>query len=341
MSLQVGVIGCGLMGRKRAAALGADRVVGAYDVRPAAAQELVAEFGGTACATLEELLALEPDVVIVATSHDQLAPNSVAALQAGAHVLVEKPAGIGTADVDRIAEAARAAGRVAKVGFNHRFHPAIAQAIETARSGKFGEVLFLRGRYGHGGRPGYDKEWRADPKTGGGGEMTDQGMHLLDLSHWLLGELPLHSALLRTSFWDMPVEDNAAILLGAPNDHRAPWAILHVTWTEWKNLFSMEITCRYGKLVVEGLQGSYGPQKLTVYEMDRVAMGKPAAEVFEFDPADVSWGLEWDSVRAAIAKGAPVPEDLASVRYCWELIEQAYASNGYPTPGGDREGAAS
>jgi predicted dehydrogenase len=332
MSLSVGMIGCGLMGRKRAAALGDDRVVGAYDLRLDAAEALVGEFGGTACATLDDLLALKPDVVVVATSHDQLAPNSVAALEAGSHVLVEKPAGIGVADVDRIAAAAQAAGKVAKVGFNHRFHPAIAQAIETARSGRFGDVLFLRGRYGHGGRPGYDREWRADPKTGGGGEMTDQGMHLLDLSHWLLGELPLHSALLRTSFWDMPVEDNAAILLGVPGDHRAPWATLHVTWTEWKNMFSMEITCRTGKLVVEGLQGSYGPQKLTVYAM-KPEMGPPDREVFEFDPVDVSWAAEWDSVRAAIASGEPAP-DLDSVRYCWELIEQAYAANGYPTPGG-------
>ncbi|MCW3021274.1 MAG: Oxidoreductase domain protein [Conexibacter sp.] len=333
MNLSVGMIGCGLMGRKRAAALGDDHVVGAYDLRLDAAEALVGEFGGTACATLDDLLALKPDVVVVATSHDQLAPNSVAALEAGSHVLVEKPAGIGVADVDRIAAAAQAAGKVAKVGFNHRFHPAIAQAIETARSGRFGDVLFLRGRYGHGGRPGYDREWRADPKTGGGGEMTDQGMHLLDLSHWLLGELPLHSALLRTSFWDMPVEDNAAILLGVPGDHRAPWATLHVTWTEWKNMFSMEITCRTGKLVVEGLQGSYGPQKLTVYAM-KPEMGPPDREVFEFDPVDVSWAAEWDSVRAAIASGEPAA-DLDSVRYCWELIEQAYAANGYPTPGGD------
>jgi predicted dehydrogenase len=334
VSLTVGMIGCGLMGRKRASALGEDRVIGAYDLRLEAAEALVGEFGGTACATLDALLALKPDVVVVATSHDQLAPNSVAALEAGSHVLVEKPAGIGVADVDRIAAAAQASGRVAKVGFNHRFHPAIAQAIETARSGRFGDVLFLRGRYGHGGRPGYDREWRADPKTGGGGEMTDQGMHLLDLSHWLLGELPLHSALLRTSFWDMPVEDNAAILLGAPGDHTAPWATLHVTWTEWKNMFSMEITCRTGKLVVEGLQGSYGPQKLTVYSM-KPEMGPPDAEVFDFDPVDVSWAAEWDSVRTAIAADEPVG-DLDSVRYCWELIEQAYAANGYPTPGGGR-----
>jgi hypothetical protein len=64
-------------------------------------------------------------------------------------------------------------------------------------------------------------------------------------------------------------------------------------------------------------------------------MGPPDVEVFDFDPVDVSWAAEWDSVRTAIAADEPVG-DLDSVRYCWELIEQAYAANGYPTPGGGR-----
>ncbi len=156
-------------------------------------------------------------------------------------------------------------------------------------------------------------------------------MHLLDLTHWLLGELPLHSALLRTSYWDTPVEDNAAILLGAAGDHRAPWATLHVTWTEWKNLFSLEIYCRTGKLQVDGLQGSYGPQRLTVHAM-KPELGPPDTEVFEYAPEDVSWAREWAAVRAAVASRRAGRRDLASARYCWEIIEQAYAANGYPVP---------
>jgi predicted dehydrogenase len=50
-----------------------------------------------------------------------------------------------------------------------------------------GELMFLRARYGHGGRVGYDKEWRADPKLSGGGELIDQGIHLIDLAGWFLG----------------------------------------------------------------------------------------------------------------------------------------------------------
>ena len=89
-----------------------------------------------------------------------------------------------------------------KVGFNHRFHPALAALAAEVHSGRHGELMHIRGRYGHGGRLGYDQEWRADPARSGGGELIDQGMHLLDLTHWLAGPLPLHSALLKTQFWD-------------------------------------------------------------------------------------------------------------------------------------------
>lgn len=330
-SLAVGVVGCGLIGHKRSAVLGADRLVGCFDVDAGRARELAGEHGAAACASLGELLALEPDVVIVAVSHDRLRPAAVAALQAGSHVLVEKPCGISTADVDAIATAARAAGRQVKVGFNHRHHPAIARALETALSGRFGDVMFARARYGHGGRIGYDREWRADPAIGGGGELTDQGMHLLDLFHALLGELPLHSALLRTSYWDMAVEDNAVVTLGAPGEPQAPWASFHVSWSEWRNLFSLEVYCRTGKLQVDGLQGSYGPQHLTVYAM-RPELGPPDVETFEFAPEDVSWAREWEVVRAA-AGGQTQLDDLAGARWCWEICEAAYAANGYPLGG--------
>ena len=140
------------------------------------------------------------------------------------------------------------------MGFQHRFYPGLRRAAELVRSGRFGDVLFLRARYGHGGRAGYEREWRMDPAVSGGGELVDQGMHLLDLVHLLMGPLPLHSALLRTSFWDAPVEDNAALLLGEPGPADAPWAMLHASWTEWKNLFSLEVYCRTGKLAGYGAE---------------------------------------------------------------------------------------
>ena len=266
----MGIIGCGAVGTKRADALGHDTLVGCFDVDPRASSALSRRFGGRACASVDDLLAMEPDVVVVAVTHDALADNACHALRSGAHVLVEKPAGIGVADVDRIAETAEAVGRRVKVGFNHRFHPAISHAVSEASSGRFGPITHVRGRYGHGGRVGYEHEWRADRARSGGGELVDQGMHLLDLSYALLGPLPLHSALLRTAFWPMDVEDNAVVILGERES--GPWAMFHTSWTEWKNLFSLEVFCATGKLQVDGLAGSYGEQRLVIFAM-RPEMG--------------------------------------------------------------------
>jgi predicted dehydrogenase len=337
--LGVAVVGCGLIGAKRAAALAPDdRLLGCYDIDEQAARRLAEQQGAKACATLDELLAMGPEVVIVATVHDRLAELAERALQAGANVLVEKPAGVSTAEIDRLIECQRRSRRLVKVGFNHRFHPGIARAAEEVHGGEHGELLHLRARYGHGGRIGYDREWRAQPSRSGGGELIDQGMHLLDLTHWLAGPLTLHSALLRTHFWDTPVEDNAALILGEARSRTAPWALLHVSWTEWKNLFSLEIYCRTAKIQVDGLVRSYGPQRLTIYRMSP-ELGPPEVEEIAYPDEDCSWEREWESFTAALADGdeSLLNGALSDAHYAWEQIETAYADGPYAAM---REGIA-
>ncbi len=326
--LAVAVVGCGLIGAKRAAALGSgERLVGCHDIDARAARALAERHRARACATLSELLDLRPDVVIVATVHDQLAAIAEQALDCGAHVLVEKPAAVSTAEVDRLIECQRASGRLVKVGFNHRFHAGIARAAAEVHSGRHGELLHVRGRYGHGGRPGYEREWRCDAARAGGGELVDQGMHLLDLSNWLAGPLPLHCALLRTQFWDAAVEDNAALILGEPHRRSGPWALLHVSWTEWKNLFSLEIFCRRAKLQVDGLGRSYGAQRLTLYRMGP-ELGPPAVEELAYPDEDGSWRREWEHFMAAVrgTGGLELLGDLGAARAAWTQVEAAYAS---------------
>ena len=120
------------------------------------------------------------------------------------------------------------------------------------------------------------------------------------------------------------MEDNAALLLGEPGPADAPWALLHASWTEWKNLFSLEVYCRAGKLAVEGLAGSYGPQVLRVYAM-KPELGPPDVEETAFSAQDLSWVEEWRNVRAAVRAGATTLDDLDAARYAWGVIEDAYA----------------
>lgn len=324
--LRVAIAGCGLIGVKRAAALRPqDELVAATDPVAERAAALTAEHGGEAVSDFDALLGVRADVVVVAATHDQLAGLCEGALAGGAHVLVEKPAGIGVEQIDRLSAAAAAAGRRVKVGFNHRFHPGLMRLAEEVHSRAHGELLHVRARYGHGGRTGYDREWRAQPERSGGGELIDQGMHLLDLVHWLAGPLPLHSALLRTHFWDTPVEDNAALILGDGEHRASPWAMLHVSWTEWKNMFSIEVYCRTAKLAVDGLVRSYGPQRLRIWRM-KPELGPPDLEEHSYPDLDRSWAQEWEHFAEAIVTGGPLLGGLEDARYAWARVEDAYAA---------------
>ena len=155
-------------------------------------------------------------------------------------------------------------------------------------------------------------------------------MHLLDLTHWIAGPLQLSSALLRTHFWEAQVEDNAVLILGGKSSRTDPWAMLHVSWTEWKNLFSMEIYCRTAKIQVDGLVRSYGAQRLRIYRMGR-ELGPPELEERLYPDEDHTWEREWQSFAAAIDAGEDglICGGLADARYAWEQIEAAYAGGPY------------
>ena len=88
-----------------------------------------------------------------------------------------------------------------------------ARPARWSTQGAIGPLLYIRGRYGHGGRLGYEREWRADPAISGGGELLDQGVHLIDLARWFLGDFVEVGGHAATYFWDMPVEDNGFLSL--------------------------------------------------------------------------------------------------------------------------------
>jgi len=315
MSLGIGIIGCGRIGQKRATSLGTGRLLACSDIDENRADSLASATGARKFRRWEELLALpELEAVIVATTHDSLAAITLAAVEAGRHVLVEKPAGRSAAEIEPLMEAATRRGVKVRVGYNHRCHRAFRKGYELYKSGDVGELMFLRARYGHGGRPGYEKEWRAVPEISGGGELIDQGSHLIDLSRWFLGDFTDVQGVAETCFWNMPVDDNAFMLLKTA-DRRV--AFLHASCTEWKNTFSMEIYGRKGKLEISGLGGSYGVERLTHYRM-LPEMGPPETMIWEFPMEDDSFGYElaefYDDI---LLDREPVP----GLKDAWETLK--------------------
>ena len=255
---KVGIVGAGRMGRRRVAIAHAhpeSAVTLIYDERTAAAAELAAECGAEVAASREELIAADLDIAVVATTHDALAPISTAALLAGKHVLCEKPLGRNPQEAQQAVAAAEQSGRVLKVGYNHRYHPAVQKLHEVCTAGEIGPLLSIRARYGHGGRSGYEREWRTNPEKAGGGELLDQGAHLIDLAKWFLGDFAEVTGYVETHFWDTPVEDNAYGLFRTATGQIAS---LHASWTQWKNLFSFEVFGRDGYVCAEGLGGPTG-----------------------------------------------------------------------------------
>ncbi|MDQ1430642.1 MAG: hypothetical protein QOF40_1244 [Actinomycetota bacterium] len=319
----VAVIGCGLIGGKRVAALPPSvSLVSVYDPDAERAADLARRAGGCDVASSAAAAFDRPDVelVIVATPHRALAPMACAALDAGCHVLVEKPGAIDVSGAREIAARAEANGRVANVGFNHRFHPSFLEAKRIVERGEYGRTMFVRARYGHGGRLGYEREWRAHREISGGGELIDQGIHLIDLTRFLAGNVTLAFSDLRTSFWEMAVEDNAFLALRTDDDALA-W--LHASWTEWKNLFSFEVMLERAKIDISGLGGSYGPETLTRFEM-LPEMGPPLVHRQTWDQSDDSWRLELEAWLQAITGGSSFGASIGDAVAALDIVDAAY-----------------
>ncbi len=321
--MKFAIVGCGLIGQKRARAFkGRHSVAVASDAILSRAESLASQWpGARAIQDWEEAVASQDiDAVIVATTNDYLARVTLAAIQSGRPAIVEKPAARTARELAPVIEAAARTGIHVQVGFNHRYHPAFRKAREIYESGMLGDLMYLRGRYGHGGRIGYNREWRADPEIAGGGELLDQGVHLIDLARWFLGDFAQVQGCAGTFFWEMPVEDNGFLILRTANGQVA-W--LHASCTEWKNLFSFEIYGRNGKLQIEGLGGSYGVERLAHYRM-LPEMGPPETTIWEYPGEDRSWELELMDFECSLAGKPSHAPGLADARAALETVEQIY-----------------
>jgi predicted dehydrogenase len=325
--VKVAIVGCGLVGQRRAKALAEAPLVVCADSDFARAEQLAR--GNVGChATSDWRAAVERsdvNVVIVATPHDVLAEIAGGAIQAGKHVLIEKPGARHVDEVQPLLAAAERTGVLVHVGFNHRYHRAFQQARKIVDSGLLGPLMFLRARYGHGGRVGYDKEWRATPERSGGGELIDQGVHIIDLARWFLGDFVEIDGYAHTYYWDMPVDDNAFLLLKTGQKRVA---FLHVSCTEWKNTFSFEVYGKNGKLQIDGLGGSYGAERLTYYRM-LPEMGPPETTIWEYPMSDNSWEVEMAEFLEDIRLGRQPGANLNDAFAVLEIVNKVYKDSGY------------
>src|ERR1700747_2780618 len=187
--MRIAIIGAGMQGNRRAQALvglpGADLVIiTAKSLSSAARMNCAAGAGWEDVVRRKDI-----DVLLVCTPPDIHAAITLAALHEGKHVLCEKPLARTIAEGEAMVATAREKGLVLKCGFNHRHHPGVMAAKKQFDSGAIGDPIFLRAVYGICGRPGYEKEWRANPSVTSGGQLMEQGIHVIDLFRWFVGEI--------------------------------------------------------------------------------------------------------------------------------------------------------
>lgn len=320
--LKFGLIGAGVIGRRRVQALhGRADLVAVADIL----DEKSNFFAGSGVKIFldwRDLLAeVELDAVIVATTHDVLAEITTEAIRNNINVFVEKPAARNVSELLPILDLSEINNIIVRVGFNHRFHRSMIKAKALLSNDAIGPLMYIRGRYGHGGRLGYDKEWRSDFSLSGGGELIDQGPHLIDLSRWFFEEdFAEVAGTVSTYFWKMPVDDNAFMTLTTAT---GKIAFLHVSCTEWKNLFSLEIYGKSGKIELTGLGGSYGTERITLYKM-LPEMGPPDTRSWEYPMPDNSWNVEINSFIQDIENKKQSTPNLNDAYHSLDVINKIY-----------------
>ncbi len=328
--LSFALVGAGRMGTRWAAVLSNHpKTALAYivDTGSGKAKELAKQYPNTSTVDLEAALnSKEVDAVLIATPHKHLSSITHAALSAGKHVLCEKPGAIKAKDIKKNLTLAEAKGLTYMVGYNHRFHDGFVKARQYYKKGEIGEIIFIRARYGFGGRPGYDKEWRLNKSVSGGGHLLDQGVHMIDLAKSFLGDVQKVSGFTSDTFWKHGIEDNGFVLLQSKSRNIAS---IHASLTQWEPLHNFEIYGTKGYLSVEGLGRKYGGgERLIVGKRPKNPGGDIEKKIIECNPnADDSLSLELDEFISAIGQDRSTVPSPAEAYETLKVVEDVYRSN--------------
>lgn len=194
----IGIIGCGKITQVRHLPEYLDnphaKLVGLYDINQERAASLAKQFGGKAYSTVEELLADEEiQAVSVCAANFAHAQLTIQALEAGKHVLCEKPMAITLAECEAMVAAAKKAGKFLMIGHNQRLAKAHSVAKELLNEGLIGDIITFRTAFGHGGPETWSVDpgkntWFFDKSRAAMGAIADLGIHKTDLIQFLTGQ---------------------------------------------------------------------------------------------------------------------------------------------------------
>jgi len=285
------------------------------------------------CETFDELLSQNIDAIFICAFNNVAAQYTKKALAKGLHVFCEKPPAQNTTELQQVIDTENDCSSVLKYGFNHRLHYSVIQAKKIIDSNDMGKLLWVRGVYGKAGSIDYHDNWRNYKNYSAGGILMDQGIHMLDLFHYLTQEnFDVVSSELTSSYWEVEVEDNAFVTLKGDSII----ATLHSSATQWRHKFLMEMCFENGFINLDGILSdsrSYAPETLVVakreFEDVTFAMGKPAETTTWFENDD-SWALELQEFIEAVIDDKNINHGTSVDAFkVLDLVERIYEHSGF------------
>jgi predicted dehydrogenase len=311
--LGVAIVGAGEIGALRAAAVAQCpglRLACVADIRLESAERVARRYEATALSDVDAVVR-DPrvELVLVCTPPDAHAAAALAALGSGRHVLCEKPLAHRLADAKRLCETAEAGGVLLRTGFNHRFFPAMAWARRTIDEGMIGDVVSVRASAGHPGGRELGHPWVVDAAVTGGGSLVDNGIHILDLTRFFLGEVTAAKGYVANLVWSFPAaEDNGFALFRTQSGAIAE---VHASWTEWRGYrFAVECVGTQGFV-----RASYPPMLAVRGTLRGQERARKRYELFPWLQVQErlrSW--RWTIVRSFVTELRALVQDLETGR---------------------------
>ncbi len=263
-----GVIGSGGIARRRTIPEGIiparnAQLVAVYDTDPEANAAVAAQFGATACGSVEELLAADIDAVYIASPVSCHLEQVNAAAKAKKHVLCEKTLGLNVIQAELMATACKQQCVTLGTAYMMRFTAQHAAAAEMIRQGKLGKPVYARAQLSC-WYPPIEGAWRQDPAQGGGGSLADMGSHCIDLLELCFGEIDRVHCFINNIVHDYPSEDGAVVSLFFKNGALATVdAFFSIPDNSSKNV--LELYGSKGSILAKGTIGQGEAGEMTAF----------------------------------------------------------------------------
>lgn len=308
--MRVALFGCGWIQdfHARGVLAHGDELVAVANHREPSAQAFAQTYGIERVTTDWEALANDPtiDAAVVATPNALHAPQAVALLRSGTHVLVEKPMAMSVAECDGMIAAAAATGAGLMVAHCWRFHPDVIALRDRIARGDLGEVVKTHGYSTHvaWGPSG----WFTDPALAGGGALMDMGVHAIDTARFLLGDPEPGSvrASIGTRYAEgrYTVDDDGIVLI------------------EWSNGAHSVVECGWWQPHAGGMEADTEVFGTKGYA--RIWPPEPPSQDYEHMPQSM-FTAQMAAFLDAVAAGRPPSPDGRDGRAVMQVVERAYA----------------